>query len=327
MSQPPLPFFVGVGRSGTTLLRSIFDAHSDMAVVNESRFVGWMAGHTSRYENGGFDVGRFVTDLVANPKVPSRLDTWGLEPDEVREVVIDAQPGDLSEAVRCVYSLYAERQGKSRYGDKTPRYIQAIRPLSELLGESRFVHLVRDGRDVALALSDVDFGAANLAQAAYRWARRVRRAEDVGRRLGPSRYRLVRYEDLTASPDDVVGDLCRFCELTYEPTMLHYYEKPDQVFSGLDGQAHHERLRLPVTKGLRDWRRDMAADDVVRFEAVAGDTLARLGYELSSPRRPSRAGTRVLTGLQITQGKVLALKRARRRAGRADPPSTRGVIS
>jgi len=322
--RSPLPFFVGVGRSGTTLLRSIFDAHSEMAVVNESRFVGWMAAHPSRYDghsvrarsrHSGFDSRRFLDDLLDSPKVPSRLDSWALEPDDLRRRVVDAEPTDLGDAVRCVYAMYTERQGKARYGDKTPRYVQSIGPLSELLTESRFVHLVRDGRDVALAVGEVDFGAANLTQAAHRWARRVRRAEAVGRHLGASRYRLVRYEDLTASPEEVVADLCGFLELPFEAAMLRYYEQPDRVFAGLDGQAHHERLRLPVTKGLRDWRTDMAVEDVARFESVAGDTLAELGYELSSPPRHRRPSERVATGLQVAQGKLVALKRARRRKG------------
>ncbi len=320
--RSPLPFFVGVGRSGTTLLRSIFDAHSEMAVVNESRFVGWMAAHQSRYDGHSvrarsrdFDTRRFLTDLLDNPKVPSRLDSWGLDPDAIRRRVVEADTGELSEAIRSVYAMYAEHQGKGRYGDKTPRYVQSIAPLSELLPESRFVHLVRDGRDVALAVGEVDFGAANLTQAAHRWARRVRRAEAVGRQLGPSRYRLVRYEDLTASPEAVVADLCGFLELPFDAAMLRYYEQPDRVFAGLDGQAHHERLRLPVTKGLRDWRKDMAAGDVARFETVAGDTLAELGYELSSPPRPHRPGERIVTGLQVAQGKLVALRRAKRRKG------------
>jgi len=64
----------------------------------------------------------------------------------------------------------------------------------------------------------------------------------------------------------------------------------------------------------------MAPDDVARFEAVAGDTLAELGYELSAPPRRRRPGGRILTGVQVAQGKLVALKRAKQRAGRTDPP-------
>ena len=79
-----------------------------------------------------------------------------------------------------VYRLYADHHGKPRYGDKTPRFVQHVDVVAELFGEARIVHLVRDGRDVALAVGEVDFGAANLTHAAYRWARRVERAEKAG---------------------------------------------------------------------------------------------------------------------------------------------------
>jgi predicted MarR family transcription regulator len=315
----PFPFFVGVGRSGTTLLRSIFNAHPDLAVVNESRFVAWMADHRARYHRAtGFDTERFLSDLLDNRRVPSRLREWGLAPDTVRCRVTDEDPSDLAAALRCVYGLYAERHGKGRYGDKTPRFVQDVDALGELFDEARIVHLVRDGRNVALAVSEVDFGAANVVHAAHRWARRVGRAQRAGGALGPERFRMVRYEDLTASPESVVADLCSFLDLDYGPEMLRYFEKPDEVFAGLDDQPHHENLRLPVTQGLRDWRRQMSSENVARFEAVAGDVLAELGYEVTSAARPDgqRGCGGAITGLRVLQGKAVAAGRARRRAGR-----------
>ncbi|MDQ4133851.1 MAG: sulfotransferase, partial [Actinomycetota bacterium] len=246
---PAFPFVVGVGRSGTTLLRSILNAHPDLAVVNESRFVVWMADHEVRYNGTRFDTDRFLFDLLDNRRVPSRLDGWDISAETIRSRVTEAEPLDLAEALRVVYRLYAEQHGKRRYGDKTPRFVQHVDVVAGLFPEARIVHLVRDGRDVALAVGEVDFGAANLVHAAHRWARRVERAERAGRQLGPSRYRTVRYEDLTAAPDRVTEDLCRFFELEYRPEMLRFFESPDEVFAGLRDQAHHENLRRPVTKG------------------------------------------------------------------------------
>lgn len=317
-SYPACPFFVGVGRSGTTLLRSIFDAHSEMAVANESRFVVWMADHRARYgKDGAFARDQFLADLLDNRRVPSRVREWGLEPEAIRSRLADERPTQLADAVRSVFALYAERQDKCRYGDKTPRYVRNVDVVAGLLPEARIVHLVRDGRDVALAVGDVDFGAANLTQSAHRWAHRVKRAEAAGSRLGPTRYRLVRYEDLTDDPETVVNGLCRFLALDYEPGMLRYFEHPDAVFSGLGEQAHHDHLRLPVTKGLRDWRRQMSSDDVARFEAVAGYALAELGYEVTTPLGSRGVAHRAATVGRVLQGKAVALTRARRR-GRAN---------
>jgi hypothetical protein len=61
---------------------------------------------------------------------------------------------ETGSALRAFYRLYAERHGRARFGDKTPKYLTKMRRIAALLPEATFVHLVRDGRDVALSKSD-----------------------------------------------------------------------------------------------------------------------------------------------------------------------------
>ncbi|MGH9186632.1 MAG: sulfotransferase family protein, partial [Acidimicrobiales bacterium] len=280
----PVPFIVGVGRSGTTLLRSILDAHSELAVVHESRFVAWMARHRGRYEGGsGFDEARFLADLLdEGSPCPSRLHSWDVAPGVVRAAVSAGRPADLAAAIRLVFRSYAGAQGKPRYGDKTPGYVRFLPAVGALLPEARFVHLVRDGRDVALSMLDVDFGGVNVAHAAWMWASRLQAAETAGRGLGPNRYLRVRYEDLVDAPEAEMGRICDFLTLEAEPAMLRHHERSDVVARDLGTQPHHDHARLPVTAGLRDWRAQMRPADVVSFETVAGPLLTELGYEVTS---------------------------------------------
>src|SRR5207247_397312 len=73
---------------------------------------------------------------------------------------------DYPDAIRRVYAVYAEAHGKSRFGDKTPPFLMHVRTLAELFPEARFVHLVRDGRDVALSLREQPFAPSSFAGAA-----------------------------------------------------------------------------------------------------------------------------------------------------------------
>lgn len=308
----PFPFVIGVGRSGTTLLRSILDAHRDLAVVHESRFVGWMAQNRGRYErNGSFSTQQFLADLLdKNPAMPSRLDAWGMSAPAIRAAVEGAAPRDLAEAVRVLYASYAARHGKSRYADKTPGYIACTAELARLFPEARFIHLVRDGRDVALSMLDVDFGGVNIPHAAWLWSRRVRAAQRAGHLLGPDRYLLVRYEDLLAEPARVLAEICDAIDLPFDPVMLQYFETPDRVAEGLGSQQHHDHLQLPLTVGLRDWRTQMPPAEVQRFESVAGDLLVELGYESAFAVGRPAAVTRV----RIAYGRAVAAYRAKRRS-------------
>lgn len=254
----------------------MFDAHPQMSVTHESHFVAVMGRRRGRYEGDGhqFDVERFLKDLYADQKFRS----LGLAEDELTAALTGQPPEDFAEAVRRVFDFYASRNGKSRYGDKTPAYVLRIPLLAELFPESRFIHLIRDGRDVAVSFSHVRFGPHSVVETAIYWKRRVLRGRKDGRALGEHRYREVRYEDLVREPEAVLNDLCAFVDLDFDPAMLRYFESASQFVDSTGLPEAHQRLFLPPTAGLRDWRVELAPEDVRRFEAVAGKQLDDLGY-------------------------------------------------
>jgi hypothetical protein len=270
------PFVVARGRSGTTLLRAMLDAHPDMAVPNESHFVAQFARHRSRYEaDGGLDLTAFTADLFGH----WAFVRWELPPDEVRAAYEAAPPADVPAAIRELFATYARHHGKSRYADKTPSYVMSMDVIAEAFPEACFVHLIRDGRDVALSYMDGDFEVKTLGQAAIYWDRFVRAGRAAGARLGPERYREVRYEDLVAEPERVLGEICEFIGLPFDDGMLRYHEHAGRLVPTLSHAESHRNLHKPPTRGLRDWRRDLTPRDIAVFEALAGDLLDELGYE------------------------------------------------
>jgi Sulfotransferase family len=321
------PFILGRGRSGTTLLRMMFDSHPEMAIPQESHFIVNLSKERDRYETpDGFRNDLFLRDLTDHWAFPR----WRLPEDEVRSAVLSASIQDFPEAIRRVYELYAQDRGKRRYGDKTPSYVIHIPILASLFSEARFIHLIRDGRDVALSYLDMDFGPSSVAEAAIQWRRFVERGRSAGRRLGPERYREVRYEDLLEDPEGRLRDLCAFVELQPDPAMLRYYERAGFVTESPRERHRHGNLLRPLTKGLRDWRRDMSRHDVALFEALAGDLLEDLGYERGIGRvsfltRIEAAASRV--GTQVTRASRHARKQMRhtrrRSIGRVIPEWTK----
>ena len=284
--EPVIPILVSSGRSGLTLLGMIFDTHPDLAIAHEPRFLATMAPDPSRYQqNGdGLDIDRFLTDLYA----VSNFRRLGLPKDQVQEVLASQSPPDLAGAVRVVFELYARSRGKSRYGDKTPLYITFLEPIARLLPETRFVHLVRDGRDVVLAYLERDKGPASVAEGAYHWKLRVTRGHRDGTALGPDRYREFHYEDLIDDTVGTVREMCRFLGLDFHLGMLDYQETSKRFLAEAKNPGDHQHLTMAPTKGLIDWRTGMSADDLALFEAIAGDTLEELGYQRASERKVSR---------------------------------------
>jgi hypothetical protein len=275
--SPPL-ILLGVSRSGTTLLRVILDRSPGLAIPDESFFVPLLA----RRHGPTIEAERFLDDVARIETIRS----WGLSVADVAPRVRSGM--GTGAAISAIYEAYAERTGKLRWGDKTPMYMRHLPLLEELFPVARYVHLIRDGRDAALSFLQMPEGTFTRTWAhpttprgfACLWRKEVTAARALGRRVGTSRYHEVRYEELVAEPERTIRQICDFAEIPFEPAMLDYASAVD-----VSAKPHQQRLLAPPTTGVRSWRDDMSARDVAEFEAVAGELLAELGYEVSSEAR------------------------------------------
>jgi len=275
---------LGVSRSGTTLLRVILDGSPGIAIPDETFFIPQLAHRHS----GRVDPDSFLDDLRRFP----RLAVWGLSADDFASRLRPDMA--IGEAMSAVFDAYASSRGKPRWGDKTPMYMRHLGLLDGLFPDAQYVHLIRDGRDAALAFLDMPEGVVTRTWAhphdaagfAREWRVEVADARDLGRQVGSSRYLEVRYEDLVTDPERVVRTICEFASLPFEPAMLEYSSAVD-----VSAKPHHQRLLQAPTRGVRDWRTQMSPEDARAFEAIAGDLLAELGDELLD-RGSARPGVR-----------------------------------
>jgi hypothetical protein len=306
--QNRFAFFVGTNGSGTTLHRAIFDSHPDLAVPGESHFVTKLGRERGRYEGPeAFHAELLYEDLQKE----KRFLKWGLDPASVEITLEDPHVRDFPEAIRSLYRLYAANHGKNRYGDKTQAYIHDLPLLAGLFPEARFIHAVRDGRDVALAHTD----GTKIEQVAVSWKRRVTAGRRAGQALGPDRYIESRFDELIEDTEGAVRRLCHFIDLDFDPVMLKYYERADQIVATTAVPDRHRDIFLPPTKGLRDWRKELSDDQVIRFEAIAGDLLDELGYERKYEKVPLSSRFAAMASLSADAAR-LATRRALKLIGR-----------
>ena len=182
----PAFFIVGSARSGTTLVRLLMNAHPMVVVPPESRFIVefWTGEDT-------VEVKPFLDRLAIHP----RFRVWDLPISDVAaEVRVERMPYAL--LIEKVYEAYARPRGKPIWGDKTPRYIEHLGLLRRLFPDARFIHVIRDGRNVALSYADVPFGPKSVAAAAELWSRRVSSGLSARKTIPKESYLEVRYEDL-----------------------------------------------------------------------------------------------------------------------------------
>ena len=281
----PYAFIVGCPRSGTSLLQRMVDAHPVIAITPETN---WIARALAASHCDG-DV-PVTGDLVERVTTHRRFGDLGI--DEVTARRLAGKADTFAAFVSAIFDLYGQKQDKELVGDKTPGYVRSIPTLNGLFPEARFAHIIRDGRDVCLSLLNWDKLPKILGRlagsedyvftAALFWEWNVRLGREAGLGLGPRLYYELRYESLVRQPEATSAALCRFLDLPYDARMVGFHEGRTRHEPGLSAK----RAWLPVTAGLRDWRRQMPPGDAARFEAVAGDLLEELGYPRSVARLP-----------------------------------------
>ena len=318
-SAPPGPpiFIVGCGRSGTTMLRLMFDSHPDVAIPGESHFIPKLWKECARFQREGrLDVAGLVDAILSVGSVRR----WEVPRDMIEERVRAVSEPTYAAVVEAVFLAYADLHGKSRWGDKTPKYVVDIPLLSKLYPSGLFIHIIRDGRDVALSYLDRREYPYTIWQAAHRWSQMTGAGIEHGRGLGPSRYLELRYEDLVADPTAELKRACEFAELSFDKAMLEYHlDAESRIEARPDKLRFHGGVASPPTAGLRDWRTQMSPRDVLAFESVAGTLLSSLVYERAYDPLPAGARLRgmlhaagVETRLAGSRAKTAVLRRSSR---------------
>lgn len=285
-SVNPYVFIVGSPRSGTTLLKRMVNAHSTIAVTRETHWITRFYKRRAGLTPEGYLTDELLPLLFAHKRFPHLR----IKPEKVLKLLKHGRPVHYSEFVSGIFDLYGRKKKKSLVADKTPPYVRSIGLLHELWPQARFVHLIRDGRNVCLSMLGwrMAHKAAGrrptwkedpVSTTALWWEWLVRSGRDAGKSLPRGLYLEMKYENLVADPACELKALCSFLDVPFEPAMLEYHRGRTSKDASLSANS----AWLPPTKGLRDWRSQMGSADLEKFEAVAGDLLDELGLERAVP--------------------------------------------
>lgn len=265
--SPTAPIVIGgCGRSGTTLLRVILDSHPNICCGPESNL--FLIGKTHRLS---LEEIAFKFDLSA-----------------ARIIDLQQSSSSLAEFIDRFFAAYAAERGKARWAEKTPKNVTALDFIIAHFPQSKFLHVIRDGRDVACSLRThprhqvvngrlVALNTRNpWEQGVLRWVTDVRAG--LVHRSDP-RYREIRYEDLVAEPEPALRALFEFLGESWDEGVLNFHAERGSSRDVRKFPQNPEAIRPLYSDAVGKWRTEMTQAEAAFFKAHAGQLLVELGYE------------------------------------------------
>jgi hypothetical protein len=225
-------------------------------------------------ENDG-NYHHFISDwLISKPFSRS-----GLDAEEFRHAAMKYRRSYVDFLV-CYMTAICEQQGKYRWVDQTPAHVFNLDQIIETIPNAKIIHMIRDGRDVALSRSKLGWIStrqkdkwARLLTAGLDWQRCVA----AGRCFGiahPDNYLELRYEDLILDSEAVLQQINHFLNIS-----LTLDDINESNFGSLGkGNTSTDNMSGLARSGLFRWRKELSDDDLSKINYLLCDTLIACGY-------------------------------------------------
>ena len=211
----------------------------------------------------------------------------GLDPRQLTDRVLN-EISSAGEFLATVMDGMAQAQGYRRWAVWGPDNLLHMRAIKRQIPNALFIHVIRDGRDVALALHHKGFirpfpwdRRHRLLVSALHWQWKVQRGRRSARKLGDD-YIEVRFEDLVLEPQQTLAQVGEFIGLPLD------YERIQRSPLGAvsaPNTAFPAELRSGSFKPVGRWKKQLSTDEVRQLESLIGDALEELKYPLSCPAR------------------------------------------
>ncbi|MDR5589341.1 sulfotransferase [Christiangramia sp. SM2212] len=260
-------FIVGVGRSGTSLLQSMLNAHSEVAFIPETHFLRKYV-FTNKIFPGEQEV---MTEL----KQDENLQRVKIDPHQIVN-----NRNSYLEVYNELLDIYLETKGKKIIGDKDPRNIDFLPHLKNYFPDAKIIHIIRDPRDVVLSRTKADWSKHwpfNLH--AYMYNAQIGRGRKIGRNLFGSNYFEICYEDLIMTPEKELKKICELIGIDFETAMLEFSSSAKELVDKSELQWKKETMGPLLSSNKNKWKNEFSDSQIDLIQKVCNYTFSNLPYE------------------------------------------------
>lgn len=220
LSNTPFFFIVGRPRSGTTLLRTLFDAHPNVNFPPECQFiVNLYPKYGKKTDWTEKDILAFYNDLLTQ----WLFDTWTTDNNKLKEALLSRKGhnsyGTICKEVYLQYNSLFEKKKLLFIGDKNPGYAIYTKLLLKIFPEAKFIHIIRDYRDNFVSIKNVDFELPIPSLVVQKWKYFFKKFNKDSL-VNPDAYCVLKYEDLAKDPETQLHRLCKFIGIEYKTSVF-----------------------------------------------------------------------------------------------------------
>lgn len=280
-------FILGNPRSGTSLFRLMLNAHPSVIAPPECGFMQWWYNKYYDWEqkdNFTNRLDQFLEDLFNSKKI----EIWNIEKIDIKEYIQNQSPKNYNELTACIYLAYGYKRAEVNcIIDKNNYYIHHLDWLTKMWPKAKFIHIIRDGRDVACSYRGVNtlktvseykpILPQKIENIAEEW---VKNNINIRELFGAYKYHLVRYEDLLKHPAKTLGKICEYLEINFDNQMLMYYDLKEDYLKEpkktLDWKK--KTKEKPDPKRIGQYLSVLDKDEIESFENIAVKQLQEYGY-------------------------------------------------
>lgn len=286
------PFFILANpRSGSSLLRIICDSHPNITVPPECGFMEWWYSKYSDWKetDNSKRLDEFLLDFFQSKKI----ETWHLNKTKLREYIITENPKNYGEIVSTIYMFYSETKTRNRaiiWGDKNNYYIHKLSIINKLYPNAKYIHLVRDGRDVACSyknLKEIQTSSkyfpklsTNIEMIAEEWNQNNNKILNFKEALEDKNFLTLRFEDIV---NDLRGNcikISRFLGLDFSQEMLSYdlRNKNEKIEPKETLDWKRKTLEKPDPETVGKYLKELTKEELEYFNQYSSLLLKKFGY-------------------------------------------------
>ncbi len=285
----PMFFIVGRPRTGSTLLRTLFDAHPDVVIPQEwpmLLLLHMQFGKVRHWDKPTLEA--FYEALFQ----PLRISYWSIKNwpsidlDLLHANILQCEGKQTFETlIKVVYLHYNSFFKKKEIiliGDKNPATSNHTALLAEIFSTAKFIHLVRDYRDNLVSMLEVDFEMPNTTLLTYRWRYSYRKIEKCAGQHTERFYKL-KYEALVKRPDYEFATLCNFLCIPQDNSIVEFYKRKDEIEATYPPeiiQRYFRSLMQPIdSRRVGIYKQKLTEKQIRIADLIAGSAAEDAGYE------------------------------------------------